>query len=219
MAISLDGTSRNVAAASATNSYSHTIGSGSDRILFFELVWVDTTVAAIQVAYETYVDGSGLGWAIGNALYYYVAPAVGSVTIAGTLSGAVAAFVFSGESFFGAKQTSPINAFTSSKTNGVATYTIGVTPSVANCWAIASIENHFQTQTATSGCVFRVGSGGGDGLFDSNGTITNGALHNFVVDVPNPGYWSGVMCAFEEAGGGGGGNPWSTYNQMRQQAI
>ena len=209
MAISVDNTGFDATVGSATQSFGFTVGSGSDRIVFLSVIVIISgagtyvsaaTVggnAAILISSQSYIDG---GSAILNNFYYSLAPAIGSVTIAVTTAAVPTVIVTSVASYFGVKQTSPINVANNLNTGSSSSYTIGLTPSVPNCWAAASIENHFSNISVSSGCVFRSTPPGGAGVFDSNGTITASALHNFVVTAtPTPSFWSGVMVAFEPA--------------------
>lgn len=187
-----------------------TIGAGSNRVLYFSALALSASSGFFSaetvggsgsgvtlVLSESYTDGATQ---VLNNLYYLLAPGTGSQTISVTFSTSASIFI-DASSYAGVKQSAP-NATHSDSTpiTSSASFTIGVTPSVATCWAIGSVENHTVVQTATSGCIYRAGIGGGAGLFDSDGTIAPSTLHNFVVTA-NSGTpkWSGVIVAIEAA--------------------
>ena len=98
-----------------TLSWTHTVGSGSDRLL---MVGVSSSVAAHTVTSLTYGAasltflGRRQSASVDTELWYLVAPAVGADTITVTLS-AAARIVGGAVSFTGVHQTTPLGSYTS----------------------------------------------------------------------------------------------------------
>lgn len=190
-------------------SYSQTI-SGSNRAILVSVLFASASGGVIVSGFNVggvFDSGSGsVSYAHGgntwtNSLYLVVNPPTGSQSINITFSGTV--FVSSWSASYTGVDQSGSGTVDNAGTDKVPTATqstFGVTATVAGsttCWAIASIENHTAGMSATSG-VFRSGSPGGDGIFDSNGNVSGSAslaASTSGVNVP----WSGVWFTIKEA--------------------
>jgi len=131
--------SGNNAGGSASVSWSHTTGSGSNRIMLVGVSIRTTTVSVSSIAYGvqslTFIRADTHASAtIRSELWYLVAPSSGTATVTVTLSGTSKA-VGGSSTYTGVNQTSPIDV--NDGTTGTSTSpSRSVTVSTANSWLL-----------------------------------------------------------------------------------
>jgi len=173
--IAFDATSNSGLKSSVSSySWSHTTGSGSDRLLVVghsHLYGQDRTVSSI-----TY-NGNAMTLvrtdfrsAIGHprsALYYLVAPDTGSKTVAVTLSGSISFCAGGAITYTGAAQTGQPDA-DNGATGDSSSPSVAVTTTEDNCWVVSvlatiqSITGCANTQRWNISTMFSYGFGGSD---------------------------------------------------------
>ncbi len=151
-AISFDAASR--AATTTTGrtslSWSHTIGSGTDRVLVVGVAVEDANTTDANVTSVRYngvaliavpnskINGGGTG-IIQTQLFYLLnasLPAAGTFTVAVTFQGAVDGIAAGAVSFAGVSQAAPQPAATHVDTSGADTISTSITATTSNAWIV-----------------------------------------------------------------------------------
>lgn len=185
MAIAFDA-AVNAAASSSPLTFAHTVGAGSDRILFVGVEHNGTTTVS-GITYNgvalTKINAQASG-VMNFELWYLSNPASGSNNVVVTTVGAVTLLNASAASYTGAVGPSgvPDSQGTSSGFEG----TTDTRTSVANnCWHIgffAGLDTG-NGLTAGAGATARTVLTSGFGMFDSNGPITPAGSHSMTVTI------------------------------------
>ncbi len=212
MAISFDAaTDGGLASAATSLTYAHTVGTGSNRILFVG-TWGDTTdvitgatYAGVNMTLIGKVQCPADRWAY---LFYLVNPASGAnnVVVSASTSIVIASQC---ASYAGVKQSGQPDASSTNTAAAVASYSQSVTTVAANCWAILFIrESAGRTTTAGANTVIREDSTNGAHLYDTGSPLaTPGTdtmnISAFQTASPNVG---GIMASFSPAVATSGGN-------------
>ena len=213
MAIAFDASTDGGLNFSNSLSFAHTC-SGSDRILLVA-VFGDLVTNAYDITSVTY-NGSALTEIAREAtpsdrwvgLYYIVAPATGSNTVAVTVTGGVVAAACS--SFTGVHQSSPIDSSSTSTATLAAGLTDFTTVVASSCWLVMGGKNNTGATSAGTGTTLRQGPANGIYLVDSNGTVATGSRFQEVAG--STANWSDVLISIAPAGGAG--SPWYYYSQQ-----
>ena len=111
-------------------------------------------------------------------LWYLIAPATGSHTIAVTLTGSVSHSASSAMSYTGVDQSSPIDSSNTGQNNsGTATFTLSTTVAKSNCWLVGGVmARDSGPPAAGTGTTLRgLNSGSWTTGGDSNGTVGTGS--------------------------------------------
>ena len=148
-AISFDAASR--AATSSTGqtslTWSHTVGSGTDRMLVVSVAVEDSGTADAAVSGVTYngaaltsvpnslVNGGGSG-IIQTQLFYQVNPATGAHNVVVTFHGPVDGTSSGAVSLFGVVQGAPERVATKVDTSGADSISTSVTTATAGAWVV-----------------------------------------------------------------------------------
>lgn len=142
MAITVDSTTAVIGqgSSSLTQTFSHTVGAGSDRILFVVAACrVANTISGItyasvamtQIA-EVNVSGNQK-----QSLWYLVAPTTGANNVVITINSSNTGICGGAVSFFGASQTGiPDAQTTSGSVTTTTSYSQSVTTVADNCWSV-----------------------------------------------------------------------------------
>lgn len=148
MAIAHDATTTSSVTSASSDSFSHTIGSGSDRILVVGVAAEDTTSANTDVSNITY-NGVALtqrlnikvgtttlqnteSWDMLDASL----PSTGAYTVAVTCGGTCASIISGTESIDGASQAAPEATNTSSDSASSTSHSTSVTTLTNNAWGV-----------------------------------------------------------------------------------
>jgi len=173
--IAFDATSNSGLKSSVSSySWSHTTGSGSDRLLVVghsHYYGQDRTVSSITYngnpLTEARTDLNNSAYKIRSALYYLVAPDTGSKTVAVTLSDSIAKCAGGAITYTGAAQTGQPDA-DNGATGDSSSPSVAVTTTEDSCWvvsvlaAIQSITGCANTQRWNISAMFSYGFGGSD---------------------------------------------------------
>lgn len=185
------------ATLAAAASFSHTCSALGNRILFIGIAnTTDTTDDVTTVTYNgvgatrinTLSNGTS-NWRI--YLYYLIAPATGSNTVAsnGTVNkmGAI--------SYTGAKQSAQPDANNTGDAVGATSLAIAVTTIADNCWVV---EYAIAGDILSAGAVttLRVSDANNHGLFDSGGVVTPAGSRTLTVTRPTSGTLMGCVASF-----------------------
>jgi hypothetical protein len=181
VAIALDahtagGLTTNVAGGSSPQTFFHTVGSGSDRLLVVEIQMRGGS-GGVVTGVSSNVDGAfqavsteALSGSAHTVIYYLVNPTVGShtISVAHTMTGTTR-MLGSATSLTGVHQTTPLNASNKAAASSAGPMTVSLTTTVANCWVIDSCamriaSNDTATMTAVTNRVSRTND-----TVDSNG--------------------------------------------------
>jgi len=173
--IAFDATSNSGLKSSVSSySWSHTTGSGSDRLLVVghsHYYGQDRTVSSITYngnpLTEARTDLNNSAYKIRSALYYLVAPDTGSKTVAVTLSDSIAKCAGGAITYTGAAQTGQPDA-DNGATGDSSSPSVAVTTTEDNCWVVSvlatiqSITGCANTQRWNISTMFSYGFGGSD---------------------------------------------------------
>lgn len=212
MAIAFDAATAGGFTAGTSHSFAHTC-SGADRIVFV-ITWGGVGVASdiTDVTYNgvalTKIGEVAAETSIRNvALWYLVAPATGSNTVAITGTGGLTdACGGAAASYTGAKQTGVPDSFGTTFGTSVATLTASTTVVAADCWVTGGGQNSGGACVAGAGTIMRVAAANSENYGDSNGTVGTGS-QSLTFDDAGGGNMAMVIASFEPSTGGGGGAP------------
>lgn len=167
-----------------SETYSHAVGSGSDRYLVVAIARNDdTTTAPDDITSVTYngvamtrlvaLDGNGDGRFLYSYLYGLANPTPGSHNVVVSLTGSTGSRAYSiTASYTGVKQTGQPDAtasVTASTGNAVSTT---LTTVADNSWIIAGAADNNPPYTGSGVLTTRGGSTAASSLLDSNGVLT-----------------------------------------------
>lgn len=187
MSITLDAAAQSTNDTSSPVSWSHTIGSGSDRLIMVGVcligmfAGVSCTGVTCGGTAMTKVTSQSAGY-IESSVWILHAPGTGSKTIEASFSGMINCGYGCSVSYFGAQQSSTADSYgggkcTSSCTTGSKTYT--VTTVADNCWIFgigaARVQTYEQVSlnaNETSRGFYSGGTGHVIRAEDSNGALT-----------------------------------------------
>lgn len=171
---------------SSTSTLSHTVGSGSKRILCAVVTVSDSqTVSGVTyggVAMTLLTNTAVFGATNSTSyLYYLVAPAVGTANIVATVSG-TPSVTMAAASYKGVEQASPITTSATNKVDSGNPISASVTSSAASNWIVAAgaqvpysgtkLRSFSQTVVTTETARVPSGVSGNWSLWgDSNGQI------------------------------------------------
>jgi hypothetical protein len=160
-AISFDNAATKVSTNAASASWTHTVGSGSDRILIVGLATEDTSSSVLTVKAIT-CNGIAMT-AVSNAtatagsstldktqLFYLLNPTAGSNTVAVTFSGAVNGVSAGSVSLSGVAQSAPAAAGINTATSGT-TISASVAVATAGSWLVDVANSGASNATLTPG--------------------------------------------------------------------
>ena len=182
--------------------FSYTVGTGSDRILF---VGVESNVAISGVTYAgtamTLIDSSQNGTDLTAYLFYLIAPSTGAnnVVISAGSSGVIGGHA---SSYKGAKQSGVPDSTAKNTVNNNATYSISTTTVADNSWVVGyARESAGRLMTASAGTTMRaeVDDGHGKHMFDSGGAVTPAGVKTLGGTIANAANWAGVVASFAPA--------------------
>ncbi len=208
-----------------TCTLSHTVGAGSDRILFASVLvttsdLIDTaTYDSVPMTLVGKVQNEASLW---NYLWYLVAPNTGThnVVFSNNAAATLTATMCAASSYTGVDQTSPIDTSTTNTGSGspITSLTTTLTTTTANSWAILWSRNNAGAQSAGTGSTQRVEDDSlSVALYDSNGALSAGSNSMTANFSSSPTLASAVMAAFcpstTGCTGGGGITPCSKPGQ------
>lgn len=181
MAIAFDNaTAGGGVTAASTKTYSHTVNSNTDGILFVFISMANINDLLTSVTYAG-VTMTRIAYQYNGAsdqvyLYYLVAPASGAnnVVITNSTTRNISSMAIS---YTGAKQTGQPDAFAiSTPSTAASTQTITTTVVGANCWVVGASYNDTTGQTPISGVTERAFEDSRHyySVGDSNGTVSSG---------------------------------------------
>ncbi|NTW31295.1 MAG: fibronectin type III domain-containing protein [Bacteroidetes bacterium] len=171
-----------------SHTFSHTIGNGTNRILFVSVtVATSRTVSSVKynnvdmhlIRSESAADGT-----YSIHLYYLLnseLPVGGTYNAVLTYSGSgwtVGAAV----SYTGVKQSGTFDALTSQNTASTTSLTTSLTSTVDNCWFVLYAESQ-ATISAGSGSTQKTTTGHQRAIFDSNGPKTPAGSYSMTVNI------------------------------------
>lgn len=175
MAIAFDNSTNGGSSGSGTShTFSHTC-SGSDRILFVYVRMAGTTDRVTAITYNgvsmTKIDAQFGINNTGTTLYYLIAPATGSNTVAITKEDSATSAL--AVSYTGAKQSGVPDA----KSKGESASTTGLTGNITtvadNCWGVMAVTTGAgNTQAGTGSHLRQQGDNTGVIFFDTNADLT-----------------------------------------------
>lgn len=182
MAIAFDNaTAGGGVTASTTKTYSHTVNSNTDGILFVFISMANTNDLLTSVTYAG-VTMTRIAYQYNGAsdevyLYYLVAPASGAnnVVITNSSTRNISSMAVS---YTGAKQTTQPDAYAISTPNTlVSTQTITTTVVGTNCWLVGASYNDSAGQTPVTNVTERAfeDSRHNYSVGDSNGIVSSGS--------------------------------------------
>lgn len=141
-----------------SESWSHTIPEGDNRILIVGVSSRNTGAGTYEVSNITY-NGTSLtkirhdsyfnSSSKSSALYYLIAPEVGTYTINVTMEGSVWRIVGGAVSFINVSQIDPIDVHTGSISNTGYNVSTNITPTTANTMIIDCVGGRNGTTTGT----------------------------------------------------------------------
>lgn len=176
MAIALDSATNGGTATSTSLTFSHTVGSGSDRYLIVGILWEGDTDDILSVTYggvamqRLAIFASQTGWIL---VYGLANPATGSANVVVTAD-VSEKIVANAVSYTGVHQTVPIDNRISQNNSGISSGAwngASVTTRVTDSWGLLfSNKTAGGTMSAGGGSTHRA-SGNGFGMFDSNGGL------------------------------------------------
>jgi len=186
MAISFDASSQgyNDGTGSTTSSISHTVGSGSNRLLIVSIFHQDTdqtvsgvTADGVAMTFLARTSFGSGGTARKIEMWYLLTPNVGSQTITATFTGNTNWRSLIATSYFGVKQTDFPDASatpsSSSSSTIVGTLTVG-----ENAWQVfhsQGQENYISTSATFRNAGFGTSLPGNPIYSDSNGALAAGS--------------------------------------------
>lgn len=199
-AIATAGTPFDQSGAGTGASNTETINTGANLMVGMEIELVSTggsdcfTNASIGgVNYTGLIKRPSTATANGYTYFlWWFAPPNGSQTVASAFSCNVN-FSQRTAMYSGVAAQAPVTDNTSTSAANVTFNTADVTPCASGSWLVGTMENSAASITAGTGTFFRVGSPNGDGLFDSNGTVS-GASHLQGTSSSHP--WTGLVASF-----------------------
>ncbi len=201
----VDGTNNGGITSSLT--FSHTCGSGSDRLLVV-VVWGDLSSNADQISGVTYngvamtrVDEINVTDGRWNYLYYLLNPSSGANNVVISSGGTHYIGGLAGD-YTGVAQSGQPDATDTDSSQAGSSATASVTTTADNCWLICAGYMNSALQAGT-GATSRVEAAAFDngGLFDSNGPITPAGAASLEVESVNPGTAGSIVgAAFAPAG-------------------
>jgi hypothetical protein len=185
MAIAYDNSSGTYTNSSNSITFAHTVGNGSDRIIFVAARGQE------DISSVTY-NGDALTLAVGDgsnlSIYYLVNPDSGANNVVVTCAGS--GFIYaSSASYTGAAQVDPINETTSGSGNPT---TLTVTTTRGGCWLLGYFSSNYDIDGA-SGTLRN--SQVNFYLYDSNSAISPAGSGSLTI-YPDGGPASGSMVAF-----------------------
>jgi hypothetical protein len=150
--VTLDASNGGNNTASTTVSWSHTTGSGANRIMIVGVSIRTTTVSVSGITYGaqslTFIRADTRSTNVRGELWYLVAPAIGTATITVTLTGAADAACGS-STYSGVSPTSPLDA--NAGTNGSSsTPSQSITVITANSMLVGQLAISGSSQTVSS---------------------------------------------------------------------
>lgn len=225
MAIALDahtaaGVSLTANPMTSPQNFSHTCGSGSDRLLVVTIQMRGGAGGGVTgVTYNgvamTQVTTEAVSGSAHCTMYYLVNPASGSNTVSITqVMTGPSHMVASATSFTGVDQTTPLNAFNKAAATSAGPMTTSVTTTVADCWVIDSCAMRTQageaaTMTAVTNRVSRTNSNtaaaGLRGLVSTIGPAAAAGSHTCEWTKSLNHDWAIMAAAFAPASGGSTG--------------
>lgn len=193
MAISFDATSTPNAGTWATGnpiSWNHTVGVGA-TLLITGLFPGSTTDQVTSVTYNGSAMTRVLIWSYNGAtinaeyvvLYYLVNPSSGTNSLVWNFTGSQPNAAGGAISYFGtATDASVVNAF-----QGTANVSTAISPAItvtaANSWLAGIVRQSGGMFSSITGGTNRAGyNGGGSFVFDSNGTVSTGAISPITIN-------------------------------------
>lgn len=185
MAIAIDGTAQAQFTTTTSSSVSLTT-SGSDRILIGAISLLNSGVSNVAMTYNgvsmTQIGTKTVGGAanVDVYLFYLIAPATGANTFAASWTGNSSGSIF-GASYTGAKQTGqPDSSATGNTTDGSTHIAVATTVVASNCWLVgiyrmdSNLSVSYDSGT-TARVVYQPNNFQGQGILDSNGTVSTGS--------------------------------------------
>lgn len=186
------------ASASATSiSWSHTVGSGNNRILVVIASQINSGITGATVnGVAMTLYASQVGGSPQRSVFYMVSPPVGSVTIQ-VNSGSSTAMAGASTSYFNVYQGNgiyvPVNAGANGQ--GGTPSAMNVVTTIASCWLIGGATNdNAVTTSAGAGTTIRATTSGTKfSIFDSNAGVTAGSNNlNITFGGGGNSYWSAI---------------------------
>ena len=187
----------------SSKTFSH-VCSGTDRIIFVEASVVNPSGnKATAVTYDgvamTKIDDSFAQHNVNISLWFLKNPSSGTNDVVVTFANAIGSFCDTiASSYNGASQSGSID--NSTKSNGTgATFSESLTPSVDNCWVIASAyHNGGNGLSLTSGGVERAEAPDATPqtlIVDTNSSIDPASIHTFSFSNSSDN-WAIIMASF-----------------------
>ena len=171
--ISVDGFDNGVAGFANTQSYAYTC---SGTLLVAEVEIGGSTLSVIT--YGGVAPTGTLSNLSGPASYsiylaWWLNPPTGSNTLSATSAISVGSFVLRNASYNGVGSVDTTGANNLTTYSGASPFTTtALTPAASNSWLVGVMANNAVASSAGTGTYFRAGAGNGDGVFDSNGTVS-----------------------------------------------
>jgi hypothetical protein len=190
--------------SASSSSYSHTVSSGSDRILlagfstFHSGALVTVSSATWQGAALTplaSITAGVEGYTQSVELWYIIAPAAaGPGTIAYSLSGTCDFFDSCSASYTGVHQTTPFGIpATNQNTSAATSHSLGVTTVSDNSWLVGYVFSRGSSIVAGAGTTLRgLNNGSGTSLADTNGAKTPVGAYTLAYTAAS-GTWPGAI--------------------------
>lgn len=178
--------------------YAHTVG-GSNRLLMLTVNYSNTTEdITSSVTYAgvamTQIDHVIQGDSNLVALYYLIAPTVGTNNVVITLSDSRFMAAVS-VNYVGCAQTSPINASNTQTLTSTTTHDASITTTVDNCWAVYAMRANAAVSAGTGAT--KRGTLNNGGIFDNNSPKVSAGSETVEVDTAGNTNSRGVIAAIE----------------------
>lgn len=197
--------------AAGNLTFAHTVGSGSNRILWVSVL--GSSVSSADVSGVTYAGTAMTLIASKQAnsgrfiyLFYLVAPATGSNNVVIT---SASNFTWGGaSSYSGASQTGVPDASNTGDSGASATsWTDSVTTTANNCWTVIAGRSNAGGIGAGASTTQRASESafGTANICDSNAAVTPAGSASLTITGIGGDWLYGVMASFAPAGAGGGG--------------
>lgn len=202
MAISFDASATGSVSSNTTLTFSHTVGAGSNRILWVAFLVNDAAPAAVSsvtyngVAMTATVDSPFVEQAtIYQHLFYLVAPASGAHNVVITMASSMSGINAHAVSYAGAKQTGVPDAHATGTGTGT-TGTMTATTVADNSWLVGFFRNEAAGNgTAGGGTTQRTSIVGNSSFDDSGGAKTPAGSYSVTETFSNA-LWGAIGASF-----------------------